>query len=454
MGGSIGSPASTEVNMKRFLFLLLFLMSVSSFLHAWDDFLLLQRQLQDVSREWERYSSPERRNLLLGSSDLKARKLLKFRYECIDNFLATSRKIQKDLKGVKAADGLALVRHAEHLRGILQLCAGGVENEISTATQNRKELLTLAFQLVKTDQNFLKELGFSDRSGIPAVSAEAKAWPELYQFKRQLQMLKIYLDNDRKFTQMGLTAQKKEFLREFSSIAEAADRLGNKTEQEFPELTDTAVMLSVVTRKLLEEARLSASSARLKNASSSSSSSPSSSSSGDSRSTSKRLQQIDHLLQMIEKQIRIDLESRVKSSAETPEVKKEEPVCIQPEPERNKKTSDSTPKKEKRVPIERRSEEELNGELTRLRQQILPDPDRDSFSDDELDQCLDLLSEREKKQYETIRLRQIRNGISERDAPLEAMKELKEILSAPGAALPAKQEKVRILKKVMPETAE
>ena len=433
--------------MKRILFLLLFLLSVSAILRAEDDFVLLQKQFQEVSDEWNRFISPERRALLQNSSDSKARKLLKFRYEYIERFVETSRKVQKELKGLKAADELSLVRHSEHLRGILQLCVGGVENEMTTATQNRKELLDQAFQLVKTDLDFLKEIGFSCKDGVPAVSAEAQAWPELYRYKRQLQMLKIYLNGNPKSIQMGLTAQKKEFLREFSSISDAAEQLGNKAARTFPELSDSAVLLSVTTRKLMEEARLSASSSRLKNPSPSLPAT-------DSRATSERLQQIGSLLRTIESRIRADLRSAEKSQAESPAGSKDGSVRSQPDPDLGKKPSEPPAKKEKRIPIERRSEEELNGELARLRQQILPDANRDSLSQDELKQCLDLLSEREQKQYETIRLRQIRNGIDEREAPLEAMKELKEILSAPGAVLPAKQEKVRILKKVLPETAE
>ena len=295
--------------------------------------------------------------------------------------------------------------------------------------------------------DFLKGIGFSCKDGVPAVSAEAQAWPELYRYKRQLQMLKIYLNGNPKSIQMGLTAQKKEFLREFSSISDAAEQLGNKAARTFPELSDSAVLLSVTTRKLMEEARLSASSSRLKNPSSSLPAT-------DSRATSERLQQIGSLLRTIESRIRADMRARENASAESSEAKKEEPVRSQPAPDLGKKPSEPPAKKEKRIPIERRSEEELNGELARLRQQILPDANRNSLSQDELKQCLDLLSEREQKQYETIRLRQIRNGIDEREAPLEAMKELKEILSAPGAVLPAKQEKVRILKKVLPETAE
>ena len=104
--------------------------------------------------------------------------------------------------------------------------------------------------------------------------------------------------------------------------------------------------------------------------------------------------------------------------------------------------------------MERWSEDALNEELVRLRQQILPDAGKNSLSADELDQCLGLLSDRERRQYETIRLRQIRSGTGEQDAPLEALKELKEILAAPGAVLPSKQDKIRILKKVLPEADE
>ena len=428
--------------MKQVLFLLLILLLWGpAFLHAGDDFLLLQKQFQEVSGEWNRYLSPELRNLLQDSSDPKARKLLKFREECIENFLETSRKIQKDLKGVRAADGLALVRHAEHLRGILQLCAGGVENEMTTITQNHKEMTAQAFQLVKTDLDFLKEIGFSCKDGLSAVSAEAQAWPELYRYKRQLQMLKTYLNSGTKSVQMGLTAQKKEFLREFSSISDAAEQLGSKAERAFPELADSAVLLPVVTRKLLEEARLAASSSRLKTAPTSSSSS------GKSRSPSDRLQQISTLLRTIEGRIRADMRAGENLSEETTSAAPEEGAARRkPESDSGKKPSVATPKKEKRLPLERRSEEELKGELVRLRAKTLPDQDQTSLSGEERDQCLNLLSERERKQYETIRLRQIRSGTTEDEAPLEALKELKELLTAPDAVPPAKQEMIRILK--------
>ena len=426
--------------MKRILFLLLPLLFVSTALPAEDEFLVLQKRFQDVLSEWSRYTSSEYRSLLRDSPDPKARKLLKFRNEILENFMETSRKIQEDLRGVKSATGLELARHAEYFRGALQLCVGCVETGTTNAMANREALLDQSIQLVKADLSFLKEIGFSCKDGKPAVSAEAQAWPELYRYKRQLQKLMTYMNKVAKNTQMGMAAQKKEFLREFSSIIDAAEALGDKVALKFPDLSDSGILLPIVTRKLLEESQILSSSAKLK---SSSSLIPKS----DSRTPTERLQQLNSLFQPMESRIHASMQKEEKSQAAPLSDKKNETVRRQSDSARPRKKSDPAVKKEKQIPLERRSEEDLNKELIRLRQQILPDADKKALSSDELEQCLNLLSEKERKQYETIRARRIRNGSDAREASLEALKELKELLMAPGAVLPAKQEKIQILKR-------
>ena len=433
--------------MKRILFLLFFfLLPVFAVLRAEDDLLLLQKQFQAVSDEWNRYISPERRELLKRSSDVNVRKLLKFRHENIDAFVTTSRKVQKELESLKLGIEPSLIRHAESLRGVLLLCESSVENKMTNALASNQERLARSFRMIRADLDYLKEIGFSCTDGNAVLSAEAGAWPELYRYRRQLRMLQTYIGLLPKFSLPETASQKKEFLQEFSSIMNTAERLGNKVAKKYPEFYEEGLTLSVMTRKLLEEAKVLPPSTKMKLSSSSLADDP--------KASSECPLKINSILQRFEARIRADLRSAEKSQAESPAGSKDGSVRSQPTPEPGKKPSEPPAKKEKRIPIERRSEEELNGELARLRQQVLPDANRDSLSQDELKQCLDLLSEREQKQYETIRLRQIRNGIDEREAPLEAMKELKEILTAPGAVLPAKQEKVRILKKVLPETAE
>ena len=416
----------------------------SAVLRAGDDYLLLQRQFQEVLSEWNRYTNPETRSLLRDSRDPKARKLLKFRRGTIENFVETSRKIQEKLKGVPAADDLSLFRHAENFRAVLHLCEGYVENEMSAGGSNHEELFSHALLLVQRDLAYLREIGFSCRNGKPAVSPMARAWPELYRYKRQLQIVKLCIKEKTKSRKVRMTPQEKELLRECSSISQAAEELGNRVARSFPELSDSGVLLSVMTRKLLEESGIITAKGKIKTTSSLVSE-------DKQLKPSERIQQINSLLRTIESRIHAAMQEEERSKMDEPEPPADSGAGTARRPSEpvhpTKTPSPSTQQRERTVPLERRSDEELNGELLRLRQQILPDASRRSLTADELKQCLDLLSEREQKQYETIRARLIRNGSDQYEATLGALKELKEILTAPDAVFPSKQEKVLILKR-------
>ena len=432
--------------MKRFLFFLLPLLLVSAVLRAEDDFRLLQQQLQAVLAEWNRFTDPQYRSLLKDSGDPKARTRLRLRPEPAENFAATSMRLQKIMKNLPPADDLSLARHAENLRATLQLCAGAIENKAASKSLNHNEVLSFALMLVQRDMAFLREIGFTCQDGTAAVSPEVQAWPDLYRYKRQLEVVKLCMKENPKEQELRMTAQKRELRREFSTILQTAEQLGCKVGKAFPDLVDAEVLLPVMTRKLLEESGISGSPSKMKMALPEMSDSET-----KSYKPAERLQQINCYLRTIETRIRLSMLKKEKSKnvKSSQGNDRSEAVSRRTESVRPEKKSEpaTRQKKQQEIPLERRSDEELNKELLLLRQQILPDANRKTLTSDELKQCLDLLSEREQKQYETIRSRWIRNGSDQYEATLEALKELKELLTAPDAVFPSKQEKIRILKK-------
>lgn len=413
----------------------------SGVLRAEDASALLRKQYQAVSSEWKDHVSSERRELVRNSKDPQVRRELRFHQELVDDFVKTSRKIQKELEELGLGDDLPLARHAEDLRGGILLYERASRNGRAGADKGKNAPDTV-FRMIEADLEGLKEIGFTCENGVGALSDEASAWPEFYRFRRQIRILKLYLDVRKRSAEMNMSVQRNEILREFPAVTGSADQLSAKVMQEFPDLKQEGALLSALTRKLLEEAKLQISGSGLKNQGSA------------SRKSSKQdryLPQIENILRKIESRIRASFRKEETRAKPVREKRKAEPEPVRtPDPVRK---ADPAPERKREVPLERRSEEELNGELARLRQQILPDADKNELTADELERCLDLLSEKERRQYETIRLRRIRNGSDRDNAPLETLKEMKELLTAPDAVFPSKQEKIRILKKAQPAEA-
>lgn len=425
--------------MKKMLFFAVIVpvLMFSGILRSEDGFATLRSQYQKLSAEWKNYISSERRELARNSKDPQVRRELRFHQELLEDFVKTSRKIQKALNELGLGDDLPLARHAEDLRAGILLYERATRNDTRADADKGKNAPDTVFRVIEADLEGLKEIGFSCENGVGALSDEAVAWPEFYRFRRHIRMLKLYLDVREKTAEKNMSAQRNEILRTFPAVTESADRLAARVMQEFSDLKQEGALLPALTRKLLEEARL--------RITVSGSKSPGSSARKSSQAD-RYFPQIENALRKIESRIRASFRKEGTSARPAREKRRAEPESARtPNPDGK---TDRAPEKKREVPLERRSEEELNRELARLRQQILPDADKNELTADELERCLDILSEKERRQYETIRLRLIRNGSAPEQAPLEALKELKELLTAPDAVFPSKQEKIRILKKV------
>lgn len=425
-----------ETDMKRILSAVIAaVLFFPAFLRAENDFARYLKRYQDLSSEWKDYVTADRRSLVRKSLDPQARRELNFHQELVDDFVKSSREIRNALVKLKLDGDFPLVRHAEDMRGDILLYEREIQNGLSKA----KKAPDTAFRVMEADLEGLKEIGFSCEKGVGTLSAEAAAWPEFYRYRRQIRMLKLYLDVREKTAQMDMSLQRnKRIVREFSSITASAEQLSSRILQDLPDLKQDGLLLPILTRNLMEEAKLQTSPASgLKGMASSAQ---------KSRAPNQWLPRIERILLKIESRIRESFRKEEKDGKPVPEKKKPEPVRNSPDPVRPVK-AEKAPEKKREVPLERLSEEELNSELSGLRRKILPGANKKVLTADELDRCLDLLSERERKQYETIRLRQIRNGSDPYGAPLEALKEMKELLMAPDAVFPTRQEKIRILKK-------
>ena len=383
------------------------------------------------------------------------------RYEeftkALDDFKTKSYKLQKKVEEYQLGDDLMFDQYATKLEW--QIKKNGYNRKNNRYTKGSPmEYLPVShlFDLISNDFNALREAGIHNFP-TPEILQE---WVPVFQYIRLFRYYRLVADKIEKYSVNHAWGQ--HFDNRLALMLKSAENVQKILQKEMPQLVKFH-NLHTETRVLLAYCRYarknnSIPDADLKNFAIRTGSK---SSKKDYNRELKRdmrlaMQHIEHILNRFQNEIRqkVHAEKRLKDE------KKREQQRKQQEKQRDQLAKERQLKKEQaadqakkraltaqeKTQLNKMSDDDLAEHLAGHYNAIFPADSQKSVSSNQVQKCMDALTDTQKEYYESVKARYLRSGNSEKQAELKALKTVRPLLST-SQLRPSRGEMIQMLKK-------